>query len=456
MLCLCGLLLTGCGSAAGKQEASDEAEREGPNPTQATTMTETKTEELTDCPPIQAQGTAYLYGETETDAVSYRVGDSIRFRIRLTDSADFGRTYRCAKLSWHAEADDGQTWSGTDHAGTGRLTLTFSMNAPGSIRVTVEACDRDGAKLENVQPFVGGAICGLEQIRTGVECPADFDAFWQAQLAELDDVPPEVLYVDPADSPDPKFQAYSVGIRSHRAEKPVTGYLTVPKNAGAGSLKLRMFFYGYNASFAPSPQCTDGYVTFTVNAHSMENGREKAYYTGLQNGELREYGFAAADYENPSESYFRDMILRDVQALRYLKTLREWNGRDIQLCGGSMGGFQATAVAALEPGVTDLSVFIVWMCDVGGRSVGRLSGWLPEYTENLNYFDSVHFAARVTCPTTVSQAGLVDYTATPTGVAAYYNALRVRKSVCFVQSADHGLSPIRRVTYSRLQERKGD
>ena len=169
----------------------------------------------------------------------------------------------------------------------------------------------------------------------------------------------------------------------------------------------------------------------------------------MQNGALKDYGFSAEDYKDPSQSYFRNMILRDVQALRYLKTIPEWNGRDIQLTGGSMGAFQATAVAALEPGVTDLSVFIVWMCDVSGRSVGRLAGWLPEYTDNLNYFDSVNFASRVKCPTTISQAGLIDYTATPTGVAAYYNALRVKKSVTFVQSADHTLSPIRRETYSK-------
>ena len=450
IFCLCLFLLSGCNSGNPVQETTGSAGTE-PDLAQTTAMTDTETEVRMD-PPIQAKGTAYLYGETEKDAISYRVGESVRFHIRLTDTADFGLTYRCAGLVWHAEADDGQLWSGTGSGDSGRLTLEFSMKAPGSIRVTVEACDRGGGKLEKVQPFVGGAICGFEQIRTGTECPKNFDAFWQAQLGALDAVPPEVLYIDPADAPDPNFRAYSIGIRSHDANAPVTGYLTVPKNAKAGSLKIRMFFYGYNASFSPSPQCTDGCITFAVNAHSMENGREKRYYADLQNGTLKHYGFEAEDYRDPSGCYFRNMILRDVQALRYLKTMKEWNGRDIQLYGGSMGGFQATAVAALEPGVTELSVFIVWMCDVSGRSIGRLAGWLPEYTENLNYFDSVFFAARVTCPTVISQAGLIDYTATPTGVAAYYNALRVKKRITFVQSADHGLAPVRRVTYSGSQE----
>jgi cephalosporin-C deacetylase-like acetyl esterase len=225
----------------------------------------------------------------------------------------------------------------------------------------------------------------------------------------------------------------------------------IPKNAQPGSLKLRLSFSGYNASMnKPAvPTGSSAYITFAVNAHSMENGQPSSYYENLK-ASLGEYGFAAEDYADPSTSYFRNMILRDVQALRFAKTLPEWNGRDIELSGGSMGGFQATAVAALEPGVTKLSVQIVWMCDVSGRSVGRLEGWLPEYTENLNYFDSVNFAARVKCPTSISRAGLIDYTTTPIGVAAYYNALKVEKNISFVQSGEHVNNPkIPAGTYTR-------
>ncbi|MBQ9113225.1 MAG: acetylxylan esterase, partial [Clostridia bacterium] len=192
-----------------------------------------------------------------------------------------------------------------------------------------------------------------------------------------------------------------------------------------------------------------GYITLRINAHSFENGQPSSYYQNLKNGELRNYGFSASDYADPSEAYFRDMILRNVQAFRYLKTLEEWNGRDAVLRGGSMGGFQATAVAALEGGASELSVHIVWMCDVSGRSVGKLEGWLPQYTDNLRYFDTVYFAARVTCPTNITNAGLADYTATPCGVTAYYNALNCRKTLVFVQSADHSTAPIKKVTYSK-------
>lgn len=46
------------------------------------------------------------------------------------------------------------------------------------------------------------------------------------------------------------------------------------------------------------------------------------------------------------------MLLRDWRALQWAKTLPEWNGKDVAVAGGSMGGYQALAMAALDPGVT--------------------------------------------------------------------------------------------------------
>ena len=441
LICMLVPLFAGCDlvdriTGADDSETADtsSSETDAETTTPATTTKAPKPD--TPYPSTALQKNAYILGKTEKDALSYKVGEEIRFDIRLTDSGNTSATYPCSRFVWTVEADDGQTWSGSKRGDNGRLTLGFTMNKPGAICVTVKAYDHTGAEMTNVKPFVGGAFAGFEQIKTGVACPSDFDAFWQRQLSILDQYAPEIIEKT-AVGTSASYDVYSVKIRSHQEDAPVTGYVTIPKNAAPGSLKIKLCFSGYNASMGkPVPQYTSGHITFVVNAHSMENGQNEAYYNNLKNS-LGQFGFSAADYADPSTSYFRNMILRDVQALRYAKSLPEWNGKNIELSGGSMGGFQATAVAALEPGVTKLSVHIVWMCDVGGRSVGRMDGWLPEYTANLNYFDSVNFAARITCPTTISRAGLVDFTTTPIGVAAYYNALQGTKSILFVQSGDH-------------------
>ena len=422
-------------------DTSDTSAVEQESDTTKPAETTTKPNNDTPYPSTALQKNAYILGKTQKDALSYKVGEEIKFDIRLTDSSNTNATYPCSRFVWHAEADDGQTWTGSKKGDNGRMTLGFTMTKPGAIRVTVEAYDHEGKIMTNVTSFVGGAFAGFEQITTAVACPSDFDEFWQNQLNVLDQYQPEAIEKTLVTSSS-TYNTYSVKIRTHQADAPVTGYLVVPKNAEPGSLKIRLSFSGYNASMGKPTEPTGStkYITLSVNAHVMENGQPNSYYENLKES-LGQFGFSAADYADPSTSYFRNMILRDVQALRYAKSLPEWNGTDIELSGGSMGGFQATAVAALEPGVTKLSVHIVWMCDVSGRSIGRLEGWLPEYTENLNYFDSVNFAARVTCPTTISRAGLIDYTTTPIGVAAYYNALQGTKSISFVQSAEHVLDP---------------
>jgi len=439
LVCMLVPLLAGC-DLVGREPDPDDTGAVDPLPSESdgTTTAPTAATPSPDkeYPLIALKKNAYIFGKTQKDALSYAVGEEIKFDIRLTSLGSPGAAYSCSRFYWNAEADDGQTWSGSQRGDSGRLTLGFTMNKPGAIRLTVRAFDHTGKELTNVKPYVGGAFSGFNQIKTGVACPADFDVFWQNQLSVLDQHAPEVIEKELVNGSS-GYDVYSVKIRSHQADAPVTGYITIPKNAAPGSLKIKLCFYGYNASMGkPTPQYNAGHITFAVNAHSMENDMSTSYYTNLK-ATLGDFGFSAADYADPSTSYFRNMILRDVQALRYAKTLPEWNGSNIELSGGSMGGFQATAVAALEPGVTKLSVHIVWMCDVSGRSVGRLEGWLPEYTANLNYFDSVNFAARVHCPTTISRAGLIDFTTTPIGVAAYYNALGGSKSIRFVQSGDH-------------------
>lgn len=49
-------------------------------------------------------------------------------------------------------------------------------------------------------------------------------------------------------------------------------------------------------------------------------------------------GFGLNAEKNPENNYFKFMILRDLRAIEYAKTLPEWNGKDITVSGGSMGG----------------------------------------------------------------------------------------------------------------------
>ena len=150
--------------------------------------------------------------------------------------------------------------------------------------------------------------------------------------------------------------------------------------------------------------------------------------------------------------YFKNMILRDLQAARFrMKYFGSdeggnlWDGKTIGTRGGSQGAFQATAVGALlhhfgiEPSF--LIYNMPWLCDVGGATLeGRYkSRFFPEYTDALLYYDTTYFAKRIFCPALEGVTGLGDTCAIPSATMSYFNALASsQKVITFQQNGVHG------------------
>lgn len=64
--------------------------------------------------------------------------------------------------------------------------------------------------------------------------------------------------------------------------------------------------------------------------------------------------------------YFKGMYMRVLRALAYAKTRPEWDGRTLLVYGGSQGGAQAMAAAALDPDVSFCLVTVPALCDHAG------------------------------------------------------------------------------------------
>lgn len=155
---------------------------------------------------------------------------------------------------------------------------------------------------------------------------------------------------------------------------------------------------------------------------------------------MRSYGFSDRENARPESSYFNGMILRDLRALEFCRTLPEWDGETIHLSGGSQGAFQTVAVAALSDGISSCSLEVPWLCDLGGVNIGRIRGWRPNYRPGLGYFDTVNFAGRVKAPVTI-RAGLSDWVCPPSGVWVLYNSLKAPARLTMYQGRDHAVYP---------------
>lgn len=381
-------------------------------------------------------GELTLSGKTDKEIALYQPGEPMVFQVQLLED---GKPVGDRRLRWTRTGDDGKTEKGeTVASATAPLVITTSTDQPGFVRVQVEAVDDAGKPLLGGKQipirFDGGAGVQPEKLVQGAPEPADFDTFWKTQVERLKEVPMKFTMTE-VSSADPAYVTYDVKIDC-AGGKPVSGYLTKPRDAVPKSLRANGAYMGYGVSSA-KPYTAPGTMMLCINAHGIENGKEAEYYKGLG---LEKYGFKNEENARPETAYFNGMILRVLRSLEFLKAQPEWNGRDLIVSGGSQGGFQALSGAALDKDVTKCMVNVPWMCDLAGVNVGRLRGWRPDFTEGLGYYDSVNMARHIACPVTIT-AGLGDYVCPPSGVVVLYNNLKSAKQLDLVQGMTHQYTP---------------
>ncbi|MBQ6008505.1 MAG: acetylxylan esterase, partial [Kiritimatiellae bacterium] len=165
---------------------------------------------------------------------------------------------------------------------------------------------------------------------------------------------------------------------------------------------------------------------------------DDSYYTDeVQNGFAKNFCFRNNDLTVQDTDYYK-MAMRDLRALQYAKSLPEWNGTALETKGGSMGGWRAITLAALDCDVKQCTASIPWSVDLAGHvKYGYMKGWRPDWTANLDYVDLKNLATLVKCPVTFT-AGLGDYVCPPSGEIQLYRALPEPKKVTFTQNMGHG------------------
>ena len=106
------------------------------------------------------------------------------------------------------------------------------------------------------------------------------------------------------------------------------------------------------------------------------------------NNVYKKYGLEDERNNNRERAYFLQMIMRDVQAVKFIMKSDYWNGKYIDVFGMSQGGFQCIAVTSLmRDYVTSAIAEVPWMCDIGGIEFGRMAGPGPKYEQALDYFN---------------------------------------------------------------------
>ena len=380
----------------------------------------------------------YFVGTTDKSPLEYRCNEKLVFSAKVYTRDDDGdKLFPCPKIRYVLCKDgygicDEQCIDGKD----AYFELETELDKPGFCFVTLYACDENGDPLPECESIMLAAGVEIEKITRAGKEPEDFDEFWAGAVGELDEVKPEIISFREVECSDKNFYARDVMIKC-AGSKPSSFTLSFPCDAAEGKkYPIQMVFHGYGCGTA-LPACVPDVISVEVNPHGYLNFQDNEYYQEFANGELNGFGFNGN--ETPDDCYFKYMILRDIQALRFAMTLDEWDGKNIICSGGSMGGFQSTAVATLcSDLVTGLSTGVAWMCDLQGLvEEKRIRGWLPEPKNGILYYDTVSFAKRVKCPVDMG-VSMGDTVCRVSGLCAYYNAFTTPKQAIFYQGNDHG------------------
>ncbi len=449
---------------------------------------------------------------TKVDPLSYKVGDTIVFGFELKNGST---NYTAPYLYYKVQRDDGITETGyTTFNENGVAVVTTTITREGFAYITaypVESYGSTSNMMGNTK-FDGSAGANVTDIKTVYARPADFEAYWAEVLAQLTQGGCEIEYIYDLSAKVSGYYLYEIQIScpedSHWADKlhrtswgttyetsrpddnHVSAYLAIPESASASNkLGLSLAFTGYDwvipgtysdTKEEPNYQglCDANSIKLSVSAHSLSmphnvaadasssdvtNGAYNAnyYYKTLSS----KYGYSSwhgKEYDATKDNnYFKYMIMRDVQAVKFLEkffgetggtsALADvtswaglWNGTDISVSGASQGGYQSVAVASLCPEVTSFSVSVPWFGDESAKSPDsiRMKPTSPRdfaYVDGLRYVDIANLATLMSASTTGRIVmGLGDTLCPPSTIFSIYNNMQCAVTLTAYQNAGHG------------------
>ena len=391
-------------------------------------------------------GTLKFECSSNSEDSVYKAGDKIVFTVKLLEG---GQPAADKFIQYRLYHDQNEIKRDSVSAAE-ELKLETSLDKPGWVYVRVFARDADQKEIKQSAKYKGkmvdqpvrggiGAMVEPEKVLPLMEEPADFDAFWDKVKAELKEVPMKEL--ERVQIPHPKVQIYDVKIAC-AGSKSVSGYLCMPKKAKPQGCPAIVSFHTEGVASAEKKihWASRGLIALDVNAHGIVNGKPKSFYDELR----KNFYFTTRDRHRPrfyahwyktdrEKFYFKDMYMRVMRALEYVRSLPEWDGQHLIVVGRSQGGAQVIAACALDQGITFAQAGVPAMCDHSASLAERVSGWPRLYTKKeqednpalakcASYYDGAYFAKRIKCPIWIS-TGFIDGACSPTSVFAAYNSI---------------------------------
>ncbi len=309
-------------------------------------------------------------------------------------------------------------------------------------------------------PLVDKPLDQLQSYQGRNPRPADFDEFWDASLAEMRAIDPQIeLVPHHIDAPFAEcFDLYFTGAGGAR----VYAKYMRPKNAPEPHAAVVML-HGYSGN---SGEWNDK-LSYVARGQSVafldcrgQGGRSEdiggTYGNTLRGHIIR--GLDNALRGEPQKFYYRNVYLDCAQLAGIVMNFPEVDAARVGATGASQGGGLTLACAALEPRIklaAPIYPFLtdykrVWEMDLAVGAYEELKNYLRQFDPRhqrideiwtaLGYIDTQHLAPRIKAEV-LMPVGLMDTICPPSTQFAAYNKIFSKKSTIIYPDFGHEALP---------------
>jgi len=334
--------------------------------------------------------------------------------------------------------------SGTLDLARGPAKIETTLGEPGMVRVEIRppAGTMNFGDVHTGGPGLVALAAAVDpaKIQPDAPRPADFDAFWKSKLDLLAKVPLNAVVAPKESGVD--GVAYTTFRLDNVGGAHVYGQMAWPKRGGKFPALVIFQWarppYPLEKSWVTS-RAAEGWLAVNVEPHDVPSDMPQDFYDALPQM-LKEY--QRINDTDRDHNYFLQMYVGDHQAVEFLTSRPEWDGRTLVATGISMGGQQSLVTAALNPKVSAVVVHVPAGADATAALHGRDPGYPfwdsknQRVMETAPYFDVVNFASRIRVPSMVAM-GFLDKVAPSIGIWTAFNQIAGPKEAVPLIDAPH-------------------
>lgn len=295
----------------------------------------------------------------------------------------------------------------------------------------------------------------IEKLKTYMgtnPCPADFDEYWDAALAEMNAVEANPEFVK-ADFPSNAFECYDLYFTSTKNAR-VHAKFVKPKNT-EGKVPAVLMFHGLSGAFYAWVDlfqfASQGYVVAALDSRGQGGLSEDS---GSYNITTYTTPFARGLAGDKHNMLQRDLFLDTAKLAKVIMDLPYVDESRVAATGGSQGGGLSVACAALVPEIKKCAPVYpylsdykrVWDMDLDKGAYEGIKYFFRtqdprherenEIWEKLGYIDIQNLAKRIKADLLMA-TGLRDTTCPPSTQFAMYNKLTCKKQVMIYPDFGH-------------------